>query len=149
MGSAKYVTALGLVALVTWGCGPQTQDSEPPPQQEAERQPEAQAGPASGEASAREGVPDDVPVYPGSESDLKVEVGSRGVLLTMQSQDSPRQVFEYFKTAMAEREWNVSDEVRAGAQQMFTAVKGERTAILTISGDGLSTEIVLAIASAG
>ena len=147
MKGTRYLTVLGVVVLTTLGCGQQTQEGEPAAQKAMESQVESEHGRASGSTTAPQGVPEDVPLYPGSESQLEVEVGSRGMLLTAETADSPKQVFEYMKVALTQHDWTVADEIRAGSEQMLTAKKQGRFIALTISSDGISTGISLAIAN--
>lgn len=87
-----------------------------------------------------DGFPEDFPLYDDYELDGASSMtggGSATYYVNMYTNDSPDEVYEWYKTELADKGWNISGDSKysdsSGTSAMITADKGDMEATITIT----------------
>lgn len=97
-------------------------------------------------ADPKQTLPADVPSYPGARVVRSSSASEQGLLIAFQSQDTPEQVFAFYRQKLAEQGWSMEGEMSSADQRMLIAGKGDRKASVLVSvDDGGQTEITLTL----
>ena len=117
----------------------------PPAEAPSAEAPSEEAGSAAPEpVSIPEGYPDDVPTYPNTSPEVVEK--NNNLLITTKTEDSPKAVFEFYRDRLKSDGWAIAAEVREGADQTLSAMRGGEAIIVAIRGDGSSTEVRVVVA---
>lgn len=93
-----------------------------------------------------ENFPDDVPLYPKSSATASLLSGGDEMVVSFSTDDSPADVFSYYKTALGNRGWSVESEAQMDLHSVLITTKDQRTAtVLTMAGP-TGTQITVTIA---
>jgi hypothetical protein len=89
--------------------------------------------------------PRDIPIYPGATPQGAFARPEEGMVVNLRSQDSVDEAYEFYALELEAEDWEISSEMNLGGQRMLTAVKGERQAMITVTGDKEGTVVVIAL----
>jgi hypothetical protein len=150
--STRWGLVLGTAfaaAASTLGCGrgEATAPHAKPGVSAADPAPSKPLGGAGAETGdPRKALPADIPSYPGARVVRSSGAAEQGLLVAFQSQDTPEQVFEFYRQKLAEQGWSMEGEMSSADQRMLIAGKGDRKASVLVSADEAGqTEITVTL----
>ena len=89
--------------------------------------------------------PRDIPVYPGATPQGAFASPEEGMVVTLRSQDSIDEAYEFYALELEAEDWDIRGEVNLAGRRMLTAVKGARQAMITVAADGEDTVVVIVL----
>jgi hypothetical protein len=95
-----------------------------------------------------DGFPEDVPVYP----DARVVggmVAGEGGMLTLQTDDDPEEVADFYRENLAEEGWSLGPPMDLMGQRLLPIEKGDRSGAVQISRKASDTTILITIGMGG
>jgi hypothetical protein len=95
-----------------------------------------------------DGFPEDVPVY----SDARVVggmVAGEGAMLTLQTDDDPDQVAEFYRERLVKEGWSLGPPMDVMGRRLLSFEKGDRSGAVQISPEAGDTTILITIGMGG
>lgn len=137
--------AIVVLALLAFGCSDASSPTGDTAADQAQEAPKAAAkrqadlGPPAEvlHDAVPQNYPEDLPTYPGAKPAGSLSIPGQGMLVTFDSDDPPAEVIEYFRGALEESGWSVSDTRHGG----LNAAKSERNVQIRADARGGGSNI--------
>ena len=85
-----------------------------------------------GDVTLPESFPDEIPMYPDSVPFSAMETGGGTAMVTVNSDDSEANIYEYYKEKLPAAGWQIDNEVNVGGGRILNATKGDQRAVVHI-----------------
>lgn len=98
-----------------------------------------------GEAQLPSDFPDDVPIYGAAHPMSSMSSAGRGTIVNLRTAEPPERVFAWYKEQMPAAGWTIESESSERARDLLGLRKGNRVALLVITGVPEFTTILLSL----
>lgn len=81
-----------------------------------------------------EEFPKDVPIFPGSTPMAFLYAPDEGIIVTFKSKEAQQDIFDFYRSSLADDGWEFLDDELDGNQLTFEAIKGDRKITVLVAG---------------
>lgn len=102
-----------------------------------------------GSQSIPEEFPSDIPLLPDAKVLLSHVVAGAGIMLSFETKKGGDAVYDYYKSRLPKKGWNIESDVETMGVRMLSVRKGERTASVSLALHEGKTKVTLHISEKG
>ena len=94
-----------------------------------------------GDVTLPASFPEDLPTYPNSVPFSAMETGGGTTFLSLDSDEQPPAVYEFYKEKLPASGWRIESELNVAGQRVLTVIKGDREAVVQIESTETGTRV--------